>query len=135
MIVFGVLVITVFGGVAIAMLIDQPIFGAGIVRILAISPFFVMPGRADLEEHDRIPLRRVRRLRPLLGLPAVDWFGSADLSIIIIVAVAAVRDADPAHFAASRSTASRWRQPRWTAPDLERFVHLTIPHMAAPSPW
>ena len=31
--------ITVIGGIGIALLIDQPIFGQGIVRILVISPF------------------------------------------------------------------------------------------------
>ena len=36
------------GGIAIALLIDQPIFGQGIVRILVISPFFVMPPVAAL---------------------------------------------------------------------------------------
>ena len=41
--VLGVLAITVIGGIGIAMLIDKPIFGQGIVRILVISPFFVMP--------------------------------------------------------------------------------------------
>ena len=39
----AVLVITVVGGILLALLIDQPIFGQGIVRILVISPFFVMP--------------------------------------------------------------------------------------------
>ena len=46
--VLGVLLITVVGGIAIAMLIDKPIFGQGIVRILVISPFFVMPPVAAL---------------------------------------------------------------------------------------
>ena len=41
-IVLGVLLITVVGGIAIAMLIDRPMFGQGFVRILVISPFFVM---------------------------------------------------------------------------------------------
>ncbi|WP_425292764.1 carbohydrate ABC transporter permease, partial [Agrobacterium tumefaciens] len=42
-IVGGVLVITVIGGIAIALLLDNDIFGQGIVRIMIISPFFVMP--------------------------------------------------------------------------------------------
>ena len=43
----GVLAITVIGGILLALLLDQPIAGQGIVRILVISPFFVMPtGRA-----------------------------------------------------------------------------------------
>ena len=39
----GVLAITVIFGVLIALLIDQPVWGQGPLRILVISPFFVMP--------------------------------------------------------------------------------------------
>ena len=39
----GVLVITVALGTLIALLIDQPIKGQGVLRILVIAPFFVMP--------------------------------------------------------------------------------------------
>jgi sorbitol/mannitol transport system permease protein len=39
----GVLVITVVLGVLIAVLIDQPVKGQGVLRILVIAPFFVMP--------------------------------------------------------------------------------------------
>lgn len=39
----GVLIITVVLGVLIALLIDQPVWGQGPLRILVISPFFVMP--------------------------------------------------------------------------------------------
>ena len=43
LLVGGVLVITILLGVLIAILIDQPIWGQGPLRILVISPFFVMP--------------------------------------------------------------------------------------------
>ena len=43
LLVGGVLIITVVLGVLIAILIDQPIWGQGPLRILVISPFFVMP--------------------------------------------------------------------------------------------
>ena len=39
----GVLAITVILGVLIALLIDLPVWGQGPLRILVISPFFVMP--------------------------------------------------------------------------------------------
>ena len=42
-IVGGVLVITVLLGIALALLLDQPIWGQGVVRILVIAQFFVMP--------------------------------------------------------------------------------------------
>ena len=41
--VVGVLAITVILGVLIALLIDLPVWGQGPLRILVISPFFVMP--------------------------------------------------------------------------------------------
>ncbi|MCF1709239.1 sugar ABC transporter permease [Tabrizicola sp. J26] len=39
----GVLVITVVLGTLVALLIDQPVKGQGVLRILVIAPFFVMP--------------------------------------------------------------------------------------------
>src|SRR6056297_2480825 len=42
-IVGGVLIITVVLGVLLAILLNQPMWGRGIVRILVIAPFFVMP--------------------------------------------------------------------------------------------
>ena len=37
------LVISVVGGTLLALLLDQPIFGRNIVRLMVIAPFFVMP--------------------------------------------------------------------------------------------
>ena len=39
----GVLIITVVLGTLVALLIDQPVKGQGVLRILVIAPFFVMP--------------------------------------------------------------------------------------------
>ncbi len=44
----SVLLITVVGGVFVALLLDQPFFGQGIVRLLVIAPFFVMPAVSAL---------------------------------------------------------------------------------------
>jgi sorbitol/mannitol transport system permease protein len=43
LLVGGVLFISVCGGLFLALLLDQPFFGQGIVRLLVIAPFFVMP--------------------------------------------------------------------------------------------
>lgn len=43
LLVGGVLAITIIFGVLIAMLIDLPVWGQGPLRILVISPFFIMP--------------------------------------------------------------------------------------------
>jgi len=48
LLVLGVLLITVVGGIAFALLLNQDIYGQGIVRILVIAPFFVMPTVAAL---------------------------------------------------------------------------------------
>ena len=71
-IVLGVLAITIVGGIAVALLIDQPIFGQGIVRILVISPFFVMPPVAALVWKNMI-------LHPGYGVAAdiAKFFGAA----------------------------------------------------------
>ena len=42
-VVGSVLIITVTLGTLLAILLDQPMWGQGIVRILVIAPFFVMP--------------------------------------------------------------------------------------------
>jgi sorbitol/mannitol transport system permease protein len=39
----SILVITVVLGLALAILVDRPFPGRGIVRVLLISPFFIMP--------------------------------------------------------------------------------------------
>ena len=44
----SVLVITVVGGILLALLLDREIVGQGIVRLLIISPFFIMPTVAAL---------------------------------------------------------------------------------------
>ena len=39
----SVLVISVVGGILVALLMDQPVFGQNVVRVMVIAPFFVMP--------------------------------------------------------------------------------------------
>jgi sorbitol/mannitol transport system permease protein len=89
-IVVGVLLISVVGGIGVALLIDQPIFGQGIVRILVISPFFVMPPVAALVWKNMIlhPGYGVAAdIAKFFGLQPIDWFASYPLfSIILIVA-------------------------------------------------
>ena len=98
--------ITVIGGIAIALLIDQPIFGQGIVRILVISPFFVMPPVAALVWKNMIlhPGYGVfADIAKFFGATPVDWFASYPLVLDHHhrrLAVAALRHADPAHLAA-----------------------------------
>lgn len=87
--VFWVLVISVVGGMLVALLMDQPIFGQNIVRLLVIAPFFVMPTVSALVWKNMLmnPVSGLFAwISQSLGLPVVDWFTNWPmLSIILIV--------------------------------------------------
>jgi sorbitol/mannitol transport system permease protein len=134
--VLGVLVITVVGGVAIALLIDQPIFGQGVVRILVISPFFVMPPVAALIWKNMImhPGYGVfADVAKFFGMQPVDWFAQYPLlSIILIVAwqwlpfatlilLTALQSLDGEQMEAAEMDGAGF---------VSRFVYLILPHMA-----
>jgi sorbitol/mannitol transport system permease protein len=62
----SVILITVIGGIGLALLIDDPFPGRGLVRILLISPFFVMPTvNALLWKH--------MMMNPIYGVLAQVW--------------------------------------------------------------
>lgn len=86
----GVLAITIVGGVLIALLLDQPIWGQGVVRLLVIAPFFVMPTVSALVWKNMLmhPANGLFAwIAQTFGFQAVDWLGSMPLlSIILIVA-------------------------------------------------
>ncbi|MBB3330286.1 sorbitol/mannitol transport system permease protein [Halomonas campaniensis] len=85
----SVLAISVIGGTLLAVLYQQEFFGRGIARVLAISPFFIMPTVSALVWKNMMmhPVNGVLAwFTGLFGLPAIDWFSSYPLlSIIIIV--------------------------------------------------
>ncbi|HMQ93935.1 MAG TPA: sugar ABC transporter permease [Amaricoccus sp.] len=134
--VVGVLIITVIGGIAIAMLIDRPMWGQGIVRILVISPFFVMPPVAALIWKNMLmhPGYGVfADIAKFFGAQPVDWFAAYPLfSIILIVAwqwlpfatlilLTSLQSLDGEQMeAAEMDGAGFW----------SRFWYLTLPHMA-----
>jgi sorbitol/mannitol transport system permease protein len=86
----SVIVITVIGGVALALLIDEPFPGRGIVRLLLISPFFVMPTvNALMWKHMMMnPIYGVlAQVWQFFGAEPVDWLTDWPLlSVIIMVA-------------------------------------------------
>jgi sorbitol/mannitol transport system permease protein len=88
--VLGVLAITVIGGILFALLLDQPIFGQGIVRILVISPFFIMPTVAALVWKNMLmnPVNGLfAHIARFFGQQPIDWLAQYPLfSVIIIVA-------------------------------------------------
>lgn len=135
-IVVGVLLITVVGGIALALLLDQPIFGQGIVRILVISPFFVMPPVAALVWKNMLmhPGYGVfADIARFVGLRPVDWFAQYPLfSIILIVAWQWLPFATLILLTSLQSLDGEQKEAAEMdgAGALSRFVYLTLPHMA-----
>ena len=86
----GVLFATVVGGIALALLLDQPIFSQGIVRILVIAPFFVMPTVSALVWKNMLmnPVNGLfASLARFIGIQPIDFLSSIPLtSISLIVA-------------------------------------------------
>ena len=134
----SVLVITVVLGLAIAVLIDRPFMGRGIVRVLLISPFFIMPTVNAL-------IWKNMMMNPIYGLFAVvagwigvepiDWLAQFPLaSVIMIVSwqwtpfailifMTSLQSQDQEQKeAAMLDGAGFWAQ----------FFNLTLPHLARP---
>ncbi|MDX5377962.1 MAG: sugar ABC transporter permease, partial [Halomonas sp.] len=135
LLVGSVLVITVVGGVLLAVLFQQEFPGRGIARVLAISPFFVMPTVSALVWKNMMmhPSNGVLAwLAGVFGLPAVDWFSALPLtSIIIIVAwqwlpfallilLTAMQSLDEDQVEAARMDG---------AGPLSIFFYITLPHL------
>ena len=84
----SVILITVVLGIAIALLIDEPFPGRGLVRVLLISPFFVMPTvNALLWKHMMMnPIYGVlAQVWAFFGAGPVDWLTDWPLLSVIIM--------------------------------------------------
>lgn len=135
-IVGGVLVITLVLGILLALLLDQPMWGQGIVRILVIAPFFVMPTVSALVWKNIFmdPTNGLfAHLWKFFGATPVVWMSQASIeSIILIVSwqwlpfatlilLTAVQSLDSEQLEASEIDG---------AGVLQRFVHIIMPHLA-----
>jgi sorbitol/mannitol transport system permease protein len=88
LLVGSVLVITVVFGTLLAVLFDQPFPGRGIARVLAISPFFVMPTVSALIWKNLMmhPIYGVLGvLARAAGMEPVDWFAEYPMAAVIII--------------------------------------------------
>ncbi|MCR9213687.1 MAG: sugar ABC transporter permease [Proteobacteria bacterium] len=136
LLVVGVLLITIVGGIALALLLDQPMWGQGIVRILVIAPFFVMPTVSALVWKNMFmnPVNGLfAHAAKAIGLQPFDFFAHAPLSsIIIIVAwqwlpfatlilLTALQSLDQEQLEAAKMDGAR---------KVSRFVHIILPHMS-----
>lgn len=137
--VASVLLISVIGGVLIAALLEaSEFFGRGIVRVMLISPFFIMPTVGALVFKNLIfhPVSGIlAAVWRLFGAQPVDWLATYPLlSIILIVAwqwlpfailllMTAMQSQDLEQKEAARLDG---------AGPLAIFWHLTLPHLARP---
>ncbi|WP_353472395.1 sugar ABC transporter permease [Salipiger sp. H15] len=132
----GVLLITTVGGTLLALLMDQPFWGQGIVRILVIAPFFVMPTVSALVWKNMFmnPVNGLfAHLAKFLGLQPYDFLAQAPLgSIIFIVSwqwlpfatlilLTALQSLDQEQLEAAEMDG---------AGALSRFFYIMLPHLA-----
>jgi sorbitol/mannitol transport system permease protein len=131
----SVILITVVGGIALALLIDEPFPGRGLVRILLISPFFVMPTvNALLWKHMMMnPIYGVlAQVWQFFGATPVDWLTDMPLfSVIIMVSwqwlpfatlifITALQSMSREQLEASRMDGATY---------LQQLRYLYIPHL------
>jgi sorbitol/mannitol transport system permease protein len=139
----SVILITVILGTAIALLINEPFTGRGLVRVLLISPFFVMPTVNAL-------LWKNMMMNPIYGVLAQVWmfFGAAPVdwltdlplfSVIIMVSwqwlpfatlifMTALQSMNREQLEAARMDgATYWQQLRYLyIPHLGRSVAVVV---------
>jgi sorbitol/mannitol transport system permease protein len=134
----SVLAITIVFGVLIALLLDQDMFGQGIVRLMVIAPFFVMPTVSALVWKNLLmhPVSGLFAwIAGLFGLPAIDWFTDMPLfSIILIVAWQWLPFAALILLTALQSLDEEQKEAAVMdgAGSLSIFFYITLPHLARP---
>ena len=125
-------------GVGLALLVNDPFPGRGIVRVLLISPFFVMPTvNALLWKHMMMnPIYGVlAQVWQFFGLTPVDWLTDFPLfSVILMVSwqwlpfaclifITSLQSLDREQMEAARMDGAN---------ALQRFWYLTLPHLGRP---
>lgn len=136
LLVGGVLLITVGGGVALALLLDQPMRGQGIVRILVIAPFFVMPTVSALVWKNMFmnPVNGLFAwIAKALGAQPIDFLAQAPLmSIILIVSWQWLPFATLILLTALQSLDSEQMEAAEMdgAGAFAKFTNLVLPHLS-----
>ena len=132
----GVLIISVGGGVFLALLLDQPIFGQGIVRLMVIAPFFVMPTVSALVWKNLLmhPVSGLFAwLMKLVRLTPIDWFANAPLAgVIIMVAWQWLPFATLILLTAIQSLDEEQKEAAEMdgTPPISYFFYIVLPHLA-----
>jgi sorbitol/mannitol transport system permease protein len=133
--IVAVLVITVVGGVLMAVLFDRKFVGQGVARLFAIAPFFVMPTVSALIWKNMI-LHPVYGLVALamraMGMTPIDWFANYPLTaVIMIVAWQWLPFAFLILFTAIQSLDQEQKEAARIdgAGSIAMFFYITLPHL------
>jgi sorbitol/mannitol transport system permease protein len=134
----SVLGLTILLGIPLALLLDQPVIGRDIVRLMVIAPFFVMPTVSALIWKNLLmhPVSGLLAwIARLFGATPIDWFNDAPLlAIILIVAwqwlpfatlilLTALQSLDEEQKEAAEMDGAR---------AVSTFIYITLPHLARP---
>lgn len=132
----GVLTITTIGGICFALLLDRPMFGTGIIRIMVIAPFFVMPTVSGLVWKNMFmnPVNGIfAAIAKTFGFQPIDFFGQVPLASVIfivswmwlpfatLILLTALQSLDQEQMEASEMDGASW---------LNQFWYLILPHLA-----
>ncbi|MGJ5044371.1 MULTISPECIES: sugar ABC transporter permease [unclassified Bradyrhizobium] len=134
----SVLLLTIGLGIPLAILLDQPVIGRNIIRLMVIAPFFVMPTVSALVWKNLLmhPVSGLFAwIATSLGLTPIDWFTDAPLlAVIFIVAWQWLPFATLILLTALQSLDEEQKEAAEMdgAGALSRFIYLTVPHLARP---
>jgi sorbitol/mannitol transport system permease protein len=133
-----VLAITIVLGISIALLMNLPIYGRNIVRLMVIAPFFVMPTVSALVWKNLLmhPVSGLFAwLMTSFGLTPIDWFTAVPmLSVILIVAWQWLPFATLILLTALQSLDEEQKEAAEMdgAGAVSTFFYITLPHLARP---
>ena len=132
----GVLLITTIGGLGAALLLDKPMFGQGLIRIMVIAPFFVMPTVSALVWKNMFmnPVNGIfGQIVTGFGFPPIDFFGQyplASITFIVswmwlpfatLILLTALQSLDQDQLEAAEMDGASW---------VNRFWYIMLPHLA-----
>jgi sorbitol/mannitol transport system permease protein len=132
----SVLVISVGGGILVALLMDQPVFGQNALRLMVIAPFFVMPTVSALVWKNLLmnpDSGLFAWIARSLGLEPVVWFTNYPmLSVIIVVAWEWLPFASLILLTALQSLDEEQKEAAALdgAGAISYFIYIVLPHIA-----
>jgi sorbitol/mannitol transport system permease protein len=138
LVVFNVIVVSIVGGTLLALLLDQPIFGRSIVRLMIIAPFFVMPTVSALAWKNMMmhPVSGILAAgMTAIGLKPIDWIGDFPLtSISIMVAWQWLPFATLILLTSLQALDQEQKEAAEMdgAGFMPQFIFITLPHLARP---